>query len=239
MTLLYRLTNLTQQYDGRTVLRVPELEIEEGAALALIGPSGAGKSTLLRLLALLEQPAGGSLHYAGRETSPALPLDLRREVTLMFQQPLLLDTTVENNVGYGLRVRGTADPEAVVNALDEVGLSRMAKKRAKTLSGGEQQRVALARAMIIRPRVLLLDEPTAHLDPANIGIIERVLTRLQRQHGVTLVLATHNLAQARRLAGRSAMLLNGDLIEAGPTEQVLMDPLQPETREFIRNEVIA
>ncbi len=235
---LFALRDVTVRYGGRTVLAVGSLEIAAGETLALVGPSGAGKSTLLRLLGLLEAPTAGTLRYAGRAVAMPPPLALQREVTLVFQRPLMLDTSVRGNVAYGLRVRGARDDGLVEAALTQVGLDHLAEARARSLSGGEMQRVALARALVLRPRVLLLDEPAANLDPRNVAIIEAAVQTLHRAHGTTVVLATHNLHQARRLAARTAVLLDGALVEIGPTAEVLERPRDAAARAFVRGEMV-
>lgn len=239
---LYALDQISQVYRGRTVLALERLRIDEGETLALIGPSGAGKSTLLRLLCLLEPPTTGTIAYRGRPVSAAPALAVQREITLVFQRPLLLDTTVRRNVGYGLRLRGLRDDRRVNQLLDRLGLMQVAQSRARTLSGGEMQRVALARALVLRPRVLLLDEPTANLDPQNIALIEAAINELRREDGSTIVLATHNVHQARRLTMRTAMVLNGQLIETGLTERLLhpdgTQAMEAQTRAFISGAMI-
>ncbi|MBV9787197.1 MAG: ATP-binding cassette domain-containing protein, partial [Chloroflexi bacterium] len=206
--------------------------------LALIGPSGAGKSTLLRLLCFLERPTSGTIAYHHRVLDGAIPLAIQREITLVFQRPLLLDTTVWRNVEFGLRLRGTRDDRRVAAMLELLGLEQLARSRALTLSGGEMQRVALARALVIQPQVLLLDEPTANLDPYNVALMESAINTLQRETATTIILATHNLHQARRLTDRAAMLLDGELIETGVTEQVLTAAVDRRTQAFVRGEMI-
>jgi tungstate transport system ATP-binding protein len=239
---LYALERITQRYGARTVLAVEALTIGEGETLALIGPSGAGKSTLLRLLCLLERPSDGALRYAGRIVTRDPPLGLQREITLVFQRPLLLDASVRRNIGYGLRLRGRRDERLVDQLIARLGLEQVAQARARTLSGGEMQRVALARAIVLRPRVLLLDEPTANLDPQNVALIEAAIDELHREHGSTIVLATHNVHQARRLTTRTAMLLDGRLIEAGPTARLLhpegTQATERQTRAFINGAMV-
>ena len=234
---VYRLENVLKQYGSRTVLALPEFDVEEGNVLAVLGPSGAGKSTLLRLLNFLEQPTVGRLLFDGRAiTTPSLVQ--RRAVTTVFQRPLLLDTSVQDNVAYGLRLRGRDDPHAVTQALDMLGLRALAPARARTLSGGEMQRVALARALVVEPRVLLLDEPTANLDPANVAIVESAVRDLHARRGTTVVLATHNLHQARRLATHVALLLDGRLVEYAPVASFFDTPRDARTRAFISGEMI-
>ncbi|MEZ4635908.1 MAG: phosphate ABC transporter ATP-binding protein [Caldilineaceae bacterium] len=213
---LYTIRDVTKTYGPRCVVTVNSLEIHQGEILALVGPSGAGKSTLLRLLNFLEAPSTGTIRFAGEVIGGGqeASLSLRRRVTTVFQRPILLKRSVEANVGYGLNLRGQRNQIAAIHAaLDEVGLSHMAKQPARTLSGGEAQRVALARALILRPDALLLDEPTANLDPANVALIERLVLRLNQEHGVTVVFVTHNVFQARRMGHRVALLLENRLAE--------------------------
>ncbi len=232
------LRNVSKRYGKRTVLHIDRLTIHAGRTLAILGPSGAGKSTLLRLLNFLETPDTGQIEYDGRLiVHGRLPLTTLREVTTVFQRPLLLDTTVWQNVAYGLRLRGRVEREAVVAALQQVGLDRLDRVSARILSGGEAQRVALARALVIKPRVLLLDEPTANLDPANVTIIEEVIQRLRRE-GTTIVIVTHHLFQARRLADDVALLMDGALIEAGSGEQIFQQPRDPRTAAFIEGRMV-
>ncbi|ACZ40797.1 phosphate ABC transporter ATP-binding protein [Sphaerobacter thermophilus] len=239
MSTLYALEHVTVRYGARTVLSIDHLEIPAGEFLAVVGPSGAGKSTLLRLLCFLERPTTGTVRYDGRTWPDGAPLDVRREVTLVFQRPLLLDGTVEQNVAYGLRLRGEPADERVAATLELLGLSHLARARARTLSGGELQRVALGRALVLRPRVLLLDEPTANLDPHNVALIEEAIVALHREYGTTVVIVTHNLHQARRLAPRTAVLLDGHLVEDGPTDVLLEGRgTDPRTRAFVSGEMV-
>ena len=233
---LYQLRDLQHRYGERTVLNLPALEIEHGEILALVGPSGSGKSTLLRLLQFLESPTSGSITFLGTALNGKVPLDIRRRIVTVFQQPALLDRSVFDNVAYGLRLRDQRPaPEAIMNALQRVGLADYARVRARTLSGGEAQRVALARALVLDPAALLLDEPTANLDPYNVGLSEESI----RGHGAaTVVLVTHNIFQARRLANRVGLLLAGKLIELLPTPQFFTNPTDPRTRSFINGEMV-
>jgi tungstate transport system ATP-binding protein len=238
MTAMFDLQDVVMRYGARTVLHVPHFTIDQAQAWALIGPSGAGKSTLLRVLCLLETPTTGQLSYRSHLTNGAIPLAIRREIVLVFQRPLLLDTTVWHNVTYGLRLRARRDNRLVEQTLDLLGLASLAHARADTLSGGEMQRVAVARALVIRPHVLLLDEPTANLDPRNVALIESAVAALRREHSTTVVIATHNLHQARRLATHAAMLLDGEMIEMGPVEQILDHPHDKRTASFVHGDMV-
>jgi tungstate transport system ATP-binding protein len=237
----YQLRNVTKGYEGRCVLDVSNLDICRGEIFALVGPSGAGKSTLLRLLNFLESPTAGSIRFLDAEfnASQPAPLQLRRRVTTVFQRPILLNRSVWDNVTYGLRLRGRRDATQLVQStLEQVGLKELVYQRARTLSGGEAQRVALARAMVLKPDVLLLDEPTANLDPYNVGLIEDIVQALNREQGTTLVLVTHNVFQARRLAHRVALLLEGQVVEVADADTFFQSPHDPRTAAFVHGEMV-
>jgi tungstate transport system ATP-binding protein len=239
--LVYQLLGVTKEYDGRCVLNVKELDIYRAEIFALVGPSGVGKSTLLRLLNFLEPPTTGSIHFLGATFQPGqpVPLALRRRVTTVFQRPVLLNQTVAANVAFGLRLRGRRDSGTVIqDALAQVGLEGLSRRQARTLSGGELQRVALARAMVLQPDVLLLDEPTANLDPYNVGLIEDIARIINQELGTTLVMVTHNIFQARRLAHRVGFLLNCDLVEVADADQFFNEPRDPRTAAFVRGEMV-
>jgi tungstate transport system ATP-binding protein len=238
---IYRLQNVAKEYDGRSVLQVDHLKIRRGEVFSLVGPSGAGKSTLLRLLNFLEPPSAGRIRFLDLEFGPnqPMPLRYRRRVTTVFQRPILLNRSVKANVSYGLKLRGRDDPRrAVEQALKEVGLIDLARQRARTLSGGEAQRVALARAIVLKPDVLLLDEPTANLDPYNVGLIEEIALTLNRERGTTLVLVTHNVFQAKRLAHRVALMLEGQIVEVANVGSFFEAPKDPRTAAFVRGEMV-
>jgi tungstate transport system ATP-binding protein len=233
---LYQLSQIQHRYASRTILDLPALDIARGEVLAIVGPSGSGKTTLLRLLQFLETPTRGAITFDGVPLDDQLDLDVRRHVATVFQSPALLDRSVYDNVAFGLQLRGVrAAHAAIMTALDRVGLQDLARARARTLSGGEAQRVALARALVLQPEALLLDEPTANLDPYNVGVIEDLV----RAHGVmTIVLVTHNVFQAKRLADRVGLLLSGKLIELSPAEQFFSHPIDPRTRSFVNGEMV-
>jgi tungstate transport system ATP-binding protein len=250
---VYRLHAVSKLYEQRCVLDVDALEVYRGEILALVGPSGAGKSTLLRLLNFLEPPSSGSIDFSAPSIDPSraggrrvtfdathpVPLDLRRRVTTVFQRPILLNRSVYANVHYGLRLRGVHDSRRPVEeALEQVGLSDLARQRARTLSGGEAQRVSLARAIVLEPDVLLMDEPTANLDPYNVGLIEDIVCSLNDRQGTTIVLVTHNVFQARRMAHRVGLLLEGRIVEVAETTPFFESPQDPRTEAFVRGEMV-
>ena len=237
----FAVRNLSKAYNGRTVLRVPELQVRCGEVFAIVGPSGAGKSTLLRLLNFLEPPSTGTIRF--RETvfdaKKPMPLALRRRVTTVFQRPVLLSRSVADNVGYGLSLRGRRDAKGLVqDTLEKVGLGSFASQPARTLSGGEAQRVALARAMVLELDALLLDEPTANLDPYNVGLIEDIVKGLNEEKKTTIVLVTHNVFQARRMADRVALILEGELVELADVAAFFESPREPRTAAFVRGDMV-
>jgi tungstate transport system ATP-binding protein len=236
----YQLESVAQTYGSRRVLQIDRLAIPAGAVLGLVGPTGAGKSTLLRLLAALEPPSGGQLHYGKYQLAGHnLPLEVQRRISLVFQRPLMLAGTVRANVEYGLRLRGLDGRSGRVQTmLEHLGLAKLAARRARLLSGGEAQLVALARALVLDPDVLLLDEPTAHLDPARVALVEGLIRDIYHERGTTIVWATHNLFQARRVAQRTALLLEGRLVEVADTKAFFESPRDPRTAAFVRGEMI-
>jgi tungstate transport system ATP-binding protein len=239
MTPIFCLNAIKKLYAKRLILDVDQMDIHPGEILAVVGPSGAGKSTLLRLLNFLEFADEGTLTYDGQPVSSKLALEVRRQVTTVFQRPALLNDSVENNVAYGLRLRGLRDKKTEIRqTLERMGLEKLSRASARTLSGGEAQRVALARAIVLEPRVLLLDEPTANLDPYNIGLIEEVVREINLKSQTSMVLVTHNIFQAKRLAQRIVLLLNGQIIETAATREFFEAPRDARTRAFVNGEMV-
>lgn len=234
---LYRLEDIRHRYGARTVLALPALTIAEGETLGIVGPSGAGKTTLLRLLQFLERPTHGRISFRGHEVGAPAPLDAMRRITTVFQRPLMLDRSVRDNIGFGQRLRGRRADALVDDLLERVSLTPLARSAARTLSGGEMQRVALARAMATQPDVLLLDEPAANLDPANVALVEGLI-RAEQARGTTLVLVTHNTHEARRLADRTLLLIDGQPVEVAATEVFFTAPADPRTRAFLGGELV-
>jgi len=198
-------------------LDIPQLDLNAGHIYLVEGPNGAGKSTLLQLLALLMTPTRGVVQFCGeRVTQEAQRQRLRRHITLVEQNPYLFDKTVYQNLALGLRlrdVRGDLQRRRITQALGAVGLEGFESRRAKALSGGEARRVALARAVVLSPRLLLLDEPTAGLDRDVLPIFEKCLSNLPA-HGTTVVIAGHDIDQSRRLGGTVLKLDRGKLLQS-------------------------
>ncbi|HHX74712.1 MAG TPA: phosphate ABC transporter ATP-binding protein [Firmicutes bacterium] len=242
-TAAIEIRNLAKCYGTKKVLQLDALQLAQGKITGIIGPSGAGKSTLLRLINLLEAPTEGEIHFFGSPVPENRPdrLVLQRRMTMVFQKPVLLNRSVWDNIAYGLQARSLPLREInrrVEAALEMIGLAAQGKQRAVTLSGGEAQRVAFARASVLRPEILLLDEATANLDPANVELLEKMILSLQKEAGTTVILVTHNLFQARRLADELVFLYQGRLVEAGPTEKFFSSPEKAETKAFVEGRMI-
>ena len=228
MTIL-RTVNLEQRAGSISLLRNINLEVERGEVFVIIGPTGAGKTTLLRLLDLLDTPCAGDIYFDGRKiTGPAVNvMEVRRSLAMVFQKPVLFNTTVYDNIAYPLKVRGVNNSiirSRVEELLQVCGLSGFAKRKARTLSGGEAQRVALARAVISGPEILFMDEPTANLDTAGVKAIEDLLADFNRRNNLTVILTTHDLQQGQRLAHRAGVLMQGELVQAGTPQEIFRSP---------------
>jgi tungstate transport system ATP-binding protein len=235
---MFLLEKLHQKYGEKEVLKGINLRVERGEVLALIGPTGAGKTTFLRILDLLDIPAAGKIYFAGQDVtrSKRLRLETRRRMALVFQKPVAFKASVYDNVAYALKVRGHngRDISARVNSmLDTVDLADYRNRNALSLSGGEAQRVALARAMITQPEVLLLDEPTANLDPISTSTIENLIKRFNREYETTIIMATHDMAQGQRLAHRIGVLMNGELMQIGKPGEIFSRPANMKVAEFV------
>lgn len=235
----FSLRGLRHAYGERTVVDIPELDVHHGEVLGIVGPSGAGKSTLLRLLNFLETPTAGTLAFRDRAMTGEPDIATQRQVTTVFQRPVLLNRSVRDNLTFGLRLHGRpVDPGEVDAWIDRLGLTGLADAPARGLSGGEAQRVALARALLVGPRALLLDEATSNLDPYNVGLIERIVAEVREVHETTVVLVTHNVHQARRLADRTALMIGGRLVEVAETEDFFTAPANEITAAFLRGDLV-
>ncbi len=225
---------------GHRILFVEELDVSPGEVLAVVGPNGAGKSTLIHVLALLERPSAGEVLFDGRPVRGDL-LSYRRRMAVVFQEPLLLDATVESNIGSGLALRGVPRAERahrVRRWLERFGIAALARRSAHTLSGGEAQRTSLARALALEPEVLLLDEPFAALDePTRQALIDD-LDRALGETATTVVFVSHDRAEALRLGDRVAVIIGGRIRQVGPPSQVFAAPADEEVAAFLGVETI-
>jgi tungstate transport system ATP-binding protein len=222
---------------GADLLDLPALAVASGETLSLIGPNGAGKSTLLLALSGIESPAAGELVFRGeRVPAGAAALAYRRRVAMVFQEPLLFDTTVFENVAAGLRLRRLAKAEIdrrVGESLERFRIGHLAARSARTLSSGEAQRASLARALAVAPEVLLLDEPFAALDQPSRETLLEDLEHTLRETGTTTIFATHDRSEAQRLADRVAVLDRGRLRQVGTAEEVLRRPADAFVASFV------
>jgi tungstate transport system ATP-binding protein len=218
---IIELINIKHSYSGRIVLDISDMSFQAGGLYGVVGPNGAGKTTLLKILSLLEAPREGTVRFEGQSVdfSNNGLCSLRRQTTLVMQDPLLFRNTVLKNVTYGLWVRGVEKSERKrrgLEVLDTVGLTRYADHKAQHLSGGEVQRVAIARALATNPKVLLLDEPTANLDRPHASSIVDTLLEINTLYGTTIILATHNLRQAYGFSNDVVSLLDGRSVGSHP-----------------------
>jgi tungstate transport system ATP-binding protein len=221
--------DLEQRAGPAVLLNRVNLSVEKGEVFAVIGPTGAGKTTLLRLINLLDRPSAGDIYFDGEKiTDPSRnAVHVRRRMAMVFQKPAVFNSTVYENVAYPLQVRGDHGKTArsgVYELLDTIGLGGYAKRKAKTLSGGEAQRVALARAVVTQPDLLLMDEPTANLDPGTVKMIEQLVMQFNRDRGLTVIMSTHDMQQAQRVAGRVGVLMKGELVQVGRPDDVFYSP---------------
>lgn len=238
MKTLIELHDLILRRANQNVLSIPALEIYEGEVLAVVGPNGAGKSTFLLTLAGLLRPLGGRMTFAGRQLKHWKDLDYRRQMALVLQEPLLFDRSVLDNLLVGLRFRKLARPQAVERAMDwlnRLGVAHLAHRPARSLSGGEAQRVSLARAFVLEPRLLLLDEPFAALDPPARTELYQELSLILRQNQQTAVFVTHHLKEAAFLGSRIAVFSKATLKQIGTLEQLCNQPADAAVAEFVRH----
>jgi len=216
MGLTLELSQILKSYNGQPVLQGCSYTFARGETYVIMGPNGSGKSTLLRIAALLEKPDQGQVTFLDGATPLSHDIDLKRRLTMVFPRVGVFNTTVFKNIAYGLRIRGVPRGEMgdrVDNVLEMVGLSHKAQQRALTLSSGETMRLGLARALVIEPDVLFLDEPTASIDAANTAMIEQVLLHLSGARNLTVIMVTHDAAQAGRFPGRLLLMEDGRLVE--------------------------
>jgi tungstate transport system ATP-binding protein len=227
MKAMIELADVSKVYGNVTALKQVNLQILEGEVFSLLGPNGSGKTTLLRIMAGIEKPTSGEMRFKGMKVDEGIINEVRLRSTMVFQKTLLFNTSVYNNIAYGLRLRERSKKETeqkIREALKTVKLEGYEKRPAKKLSGGEQQRVALARALALDTEVSLLDEPTANIDPKNVSIIEDVLSWVNKEKKTTMVIATHNMFQAETLAKRSALLLEGKIVKVGSPQEIFTLP---------------
>jgi tungstate transport system ATP-binding protein len=229
-----RLEGVSYAVNGRVLLDAVNAVLTSGPRTVILGPNGAGKSLLMRICHGLIQPSAGRVHWSASETSGR-----PRRQAMLFQRPVMLRRSVQANVAYALALAGVPRGERAEqshSALERVGLAGLARRPARVLSVGEQQRLAFARAWALEPEVLFLDEPTASLDPGATRDIETLIGAIH-QAGAKIVMTTHNLGQARRIADEIIFMHQGRLLEQTAVERFFRQPATDEARIFIRDEL--
>lgn len=238
--------NVRLYYGEKEALHGINLDYDKYGITALIGPSGSGKSTYLRALNRMHDltdnvTVNGTFLFKGQDIyAPTTDtVELRKDIGMVFQQPNPFSFSIYDNVAFGLRISGEKN-KAVLDEMVETSLKQAAiwnevkddlHKSALSLSGGQQQRVSIARALATSPEILLLDEPTAALDPVSAHAVENTLIQLRDK--LTMIIVTHSMAQASRISDRTAFFMNGDLIEADDTKKMFLDPAKKETQDYI------
>ena len=232
--------NLQKSFGDLHVLRGVDQHITHGEKVCLIGPSGSGKTTFLRCLNLLEQPTGGTILFEGQDiTDPRCDINkVRQQMGMVFQQfNLFPHLTIMKNITLApMKLKGMNKSEAEDRAMEllkRVGLQDKALNYPRQLSGGQQQRIAIVRALAMNPKVMLFDEPTSALDPEMVGEVLEVMTQLA-EDGMTMVVVTHEMGFARQVADHVIFMDGGYIVEQGKPEEVLDNPQQPRTQDFLR-----
>lgn len=235
MEILIQVKNATVEIDGKTILKPISYRFENEKVYGIIGPNGAGKSTLLKIISGFLTPTSGEIYFHGKAlTEPD------KRIAVVWQKPYMFQTNVFQNVAYGLKVRGVPRKERkeqVLEILKQFQIDYLIDQKAKSLSGGEMAKVAIARAIITSPQVLILDEPTASLDPQNVLEIEQLILKLKNQFQMTVIMVTHNMFQAKRIADETLFLHSGYLIESQATRRMFENPIHELTKKFILGEV--
>lgn len=237
MSALIQIRDLVMRRSGRNVLTIGSFEIPRGETLTVIGPNGSGKSTFLLALAHLLKPVNGEILFEGKSITQWHELKYRRKISFVFQDPLLLDMTVEQNVGLGLKFRGVKKDEAqarIMKWLKQLGIESLAKRRASQLSGGEAQRISLARAFVLEPQLILLDEPFSSLDPPTRAKLLEDLSALLAEDHRTAIFVTHHLKEAAQLGGRVAVIVEGKIRQVGPARQIKARPADETVASFLK-----
>lgn len=231
------INNLKKSYGKKLVVDIEKLSVESGKITGIIGPNGSGKSTLMRLISGIEKPDSGRISIGGQEASEAV----RKSITMVFQKPYLINTSVYNNIAYPLKLRGIGKEEIkdrIVNVLDLLELNDINQQNARTLSGGEGQKVALARAIVFEPKLLLLDEPTANIDPKSIYTMEKAIKYINQNAGTTVLLVTHNVKQLQRLCSNAVFMEKGNVDAQGNAQTLLNNLSNTSVGRFITEEML-
>jgi tungstate transport system ATP-binding protein len=229
--------DLSVIYGKRTVLDVPLVEVMPNKILVLIGPNGSGKTTLMLCLSLLLKPTGGKILYQGKTVPDGVSMmQMRRRFAVAFQEPLLLNTSVWDNVTLGLRMRGMKGADMTKRArywLERLGIDSLSNQNARTLSGGEAQRASLARAFVLQPEILFLDEPFAAVDTPTRQVLFGDMLNILQDTRCTTVMVTHDRSEAQNLAHRIAILMNGRIVQSGTPKEIFASPADEVIARFV------
>ncbi|MBI5826017.1 MAG: ABC transporter ATP-binding protein [Chloroflexi bacterium] len=237
MTNAIEINNLLVQRNGRDALKINSLEIRKGETLAVVGPNGAGKSTLLLTLADLLKPVRGEISFHNQPLREWDELEYRRKIAFVFQDPLLMDMSVADNIGLGLKFRGVhkeTAKEQVIKWSKAMGVDSLLNRRAGQLSGGEAQRVSLARAFVLDPELLLMDEPFSAVDPQTRAQLLKDLSKVLAQNHRTTIFVTHNLKEAAQFGDRVAVVIDGELKQVGKAKQIKEKPADKSVQGFLK-----
>ena len=241
MSLRLSVSNINKNYNGKSVLRDCSFSFDKNGIYILIGPNGSGKSTFLRICALLEEPDGGEVNFFSGNDIVKKDIELKRKITLVLPKIGVFNATVFKNAAYGLKIRGLKKKEIEEKAnmaLEFVGLTHKKNQNALTLSSGETQRLGIARAIAINPEILFLDEPTASLDPQSTTIIEELIFRIRKQNSMIIVMVTHNIFQAQRLADNVLFMYEGGIVDQGPNKGFFEKPKDERAHRFITGQMV-
>ena len=237
MANIIEISNLIVKRNGRETLRIDSLHIPKGETLAVVGPNGSGKSTFLLTLAHLLKAASGEILLHGKRQREWNELEYRRRIAFVFQDPLLMDMSVRENIGLGLKFR-KMDKKEMDARVDKwasaMGVEKLLKRRASQLSGGEAQRVSLARAFVLDPELLLMDEPFSAVDPQTREKLLEDLSRALAEDHRTTLFVTHNLKEAAQFGDRVAVMIDGELKQVGTPKQIKESPADTSVKDFLR-----
>jgi tungstate transport system ATP-binding protein len=230
------LNKVLKKYGDKIVLNIDKLELKEEVITGIIGPNGSGKSTLMRIIAGLDNDFTGSLYINEGEVNQ----EIFKSMTMVFQKPYLINTDVYNNIAYPLKVRGESKAEIDIKlkkVIELLKLEYIVHQNARTLSGGEMQKVALARAIVFEPRLLLLDEPTANIDPQTMLLMENAINYINQSCKTTVILVTHNIGQLQRMCKQAVFMREGSVEKQGEVREVLSNIKGTYIDEFLEPEM--
>ncbi|HVJ49353.1 ABC transporter ATP-binding protein [Desulfitobacterium sp.] len=233
---MLRAQNLCWHKNEKAILEHINFELHPGECLGLVGPNGSGKSSLLKILAFLEAPTSGELCFQGQPLPKSVPLDIRRKIAIVFQDALLLNTSVWENIAVGLKIRSIPKREIrerIMYWLQQLGIAQLAKQPARSLSGGEAQRVSLARALVLNPDVLFLDEPFSALDAPTKEALRTDLADIFHSTQITTVVVSHDFEDIERLTQRALILMQGQIVADAAPATLLATPQTPEVDQFL------